>query len=74
MSFLVMKCMKSAFPYGGCLRSRKRGHLYSSNLIDELQRIETVKGMRVTPILGAYHLPAKERPRTTALVKWSKLL
>jgi len=31
-----------------------------------------VKGARVTPIFGAYHLPAKERPRTAALVKWSK--
>lgn len=39
-----------------------------------IQRIEIVKGMRVTPILGAYHLPANERPKTTALVKWSKKL
>ena len=33
-----------------------------------LQRIETVKGAFVTPILGAYHLPTNERPKIIALV------
>ena len=33
--------------------------------------IEAVKGMRVTPIWGAYHLPAALAPKIRADVTWS---
>ena len=33
--------------------------------------IEAVKGMRVTPIWGAYHLPAALAPKISADVTWS---
>lgn len=38
----------------------------------KLHKIDTVNGHLVTPIFGAYHLPARESPNTIALVTWSK--
>ena len=34
--------------------------------------METVNGHRVTPIFGAYHLPAKEAAKMPALNAWSE--
>jgi hypothetical protein len=56
-----------SFPSSEYSRNRKQAPLTIIKAICIL-RIEIVKGILVTPILGAYHLPANERPRITALV------
>jgi hypothetical protein len=43
-------------------------YLRINKKLGELLKIETVKGNLVTLILGAYHLPAKDKAKTTALV------
>ncbi|TNV72969.1 hypothetical protein FGO68_gene6354 [Halteria grandinella] len=51
---------------------------FSLRWIDRQQRTgtiraEAVNGRRVTPSWPAYHLPARERPKNTALVTWQRL-